>query len=82
MKKHIDKMLEDEVMQLSTAAFSVPGFIAYKADPNNPGQSKSRPVQDFRSMNQYIHILKNALPHIWSSLEDIGHWSKTLENLV
>jgi hypothetical protein len=41
MKKHLDEMLEEGIIQPSTAPFSAPGFVVYKSDPNNPGQSKT-----------------------------------------
>jgi hypothetical protein len=34
MKKHMDDILEEEIIQYSTAAFSVPAFPVYQADPN------------------------------------------------
>ena len=66
LKEHVNKMMEQGIIRLSTSNYSNPIFLVLK------GENEFRPVVDYRCLNKKIHVESVPLPNIHSCF----HWFK------
>lgn len=72
IKKHIDKLLSDEIIEPSVSAYNSPVLLVPKKGETEDGEKKTRLVIDFRGLNEKICSDKFPLPRIQEILDLLG----------
>lgn len=75
LRKHIQKLLEEGVIETSTSQYASPMFLVPKPDDS------CRAVVDFRAVNKNTEIESVPLPDVHSGFQDRStslHWILTM----